>query len=49
MVVICFVAAAITMVVATVAIGMVVIMVTHDDSLAEKSDHTIRLVNGVVA
>ena len=29
--------------------NLTVIMVTHDDSLAEKSDHTIRLVNGVVA
>ena len=28
---------------------LTVIMVTHDDSLAKKSDHTIRLVNGVVA
>ena len=28
--------------------NLTVIMVTHDDSLAEKSDHTIRLVNGVV-
>ena len=29
--------------------NLTVIMVTHDDALAEKSDHTIRLVNGVVA
>ena len=29
--------------------NLTVVMVTHDDSLAEKSDHTIRLVNGVVA
>ena len=29
--------------------NLTVIMVTHDDSLSEKSDHTIRLVNGVVA
>ncbi len=29
--------------------NLTVIMVTHDDSLAEKSDHTIRLDNGVVA
>ena len=29
--------------------NLTVIMVTHDDSLAKKSDHTIRLVNGVVA
>ena len=29
--------------------NLTVIMVTHDDSLAEKSDHTIHLVNGVVA
>ena len=28
--------------------NLTVIMVTHDDSLAEKSDHTIRLINGVV-
>ena len=28
--------------------NLTVIMVTHDDSLAGKSDHTIRLVNGVV-
>lgn len=28
--------------------NLTVIMVTHDDTLAEKSDHTIRLVNGVV-
>ena len=29
--------------------NLTVVMVTHDDSLAEKSDHTIHLVNGVVA
>jgi lipoprotein-releasing system ATP-binding protein len=29
--------------------NLTVVMVTHDESLADKSDHTIRLVNGVVA
>lgn len=29
--------------------NLTVVMVTHDETLAEKSDHTIRLVNGVVA